>query len=414
MSTAHSASWKSSFTSVPPLTKFVATAMTVMTALDFALRFRDLIISGRETEDSPYVNSEAALIPLLAVVPASAPYRFWTFASASFYERGIFQYVMNTLIFLGSGKYLERSWGSREFLKFLCVSSIGPMIAVYFTCLIGYVIHVDDGILYDTRVHGMTSVISGIVIAFKHLVPEHLTTIWGVFSIRVKFLPLLFAIYMTFEGFVLMNRIHFMLAIYGLFMSWIYLRFIRVQNGIRGDRSETFSFASFFPEPLQPPVKAFSNMCFEVLVKLHICSPTFGGIHYSLENPQMAGMGHTFTQPGSLRAEAERRRALALKALDMRLHTAAGLKNTPFSGAGRSAAGSSQGAPVSLLSLSAGPLPTIADEEEDEVLFESTIVDMGESTSSTPPPSLPPTTTTSSSHPSKEPGSQAKTDREKA
>jgi hypothetical protein len=57
-------------------------------------------------------------------------------------------------------------------------------------------------------------------------------------------------------------------------------------------------------------VKAVSNFFFGILVRLHIFSPTgYGGsFQYDLENPQMAGMGHTFTRPGSLRAEAERRR----------------------------------------------------------------------------------------------------------
>ncbi|KAG0196167.1 hypothetical protein BGX28_010496 [Mortierella sp. GBA30] len=94
----------------------------------------------------------------------------------------------------------------------------------------------------------------------------------------------------------------------------------------------------------------------------------------------MSGMAHTFTQPGSLRAEAERRRALALKALDMRLHAAAG-NNAGFAGTGRStfsgSSSNSNATPVSLLSLSAEPLP--ADDDDDEVLFDTTALDMDES-----------------------------------
>ncbi|KAF9203235.1 hypothetical protein BGZ49_006628 [Haplosporangium sp. Z 27] len=280
--------------------------MTVLTALGLAVRFRDFAISDRETEGSTYVNSEATLIPLIALVPVS----------------------------------------------------------------------------YDTQAYGLTGVLAGFLIGFKQLVPDHLITLWGVISIRVKSLPLLFAITMVIAGYISQSQINFLMATYGLFISWIYSRFFRVQDGIRGDRSETFSFASFFPEFMQPPVKAFSNSCFGILVKLHICSPTgYGGsFHYDLENPQMAGMGHTFTRPGSLRAEAERRRALALKALDMRLHAAAGI-NSAFSGSGRSVQSST--GPVSLLSLSAEPLPDAADD--DEVLFETTALDVNESSQPTRP-----------------------------
>ncbi|KAF9399929.1 hypothetical protein BGX21_005349 [Mortierella sp. AD011] len=370
MSSAFLANWRPILSNVPPLTKTVVTAMTVMTALGLAVRFRDLAISDRETDGSTYVESETALIPL---------------------------YAINTIIMLGCGKYLERSWGSRELFKVLSISSIGTMVGIYMTCLVEYAICGNDELLYDTRAYGLTGVVAGFIIGFKQLVPDHLITLWGVISIRVKSLPLLFAIIMVVEGYISQSQINFLMAIYGLFISWIYSRFFRVQDGIRGDRSETFSFASFFPELIQPVVKAFSNFCFGVLVKLHICTPTgYGGsFQYDLENPQMTGMGHTFTRPGSLRAEAERRRALALKALDMRLHAAAGISST-FSGTGRSQ--SSTAAPVSLLSLSAEPLPVAADGDDDEVLFESTVLDMNDAA----PPTRPKATA----------GSEPKTDKE--
>ncbi|KAI1301155.1 hypothetical protein EDD11_005779 [Mortierella claussenii] len=395
--------------------------MTVMSALGFILRFRDMAIAHHDTEESAYIDAEASFIPLVALVPASALYRFWTFATASFFERSIIQagrlelhllftYAFNLAILLGSGKYLERAWGSREFFKFISITSIGSMIGIYVTCLFEYGISGNDELLYDTQAHGLTAVVAGFLIGFKQLVPDHLVTLWAIFSVRVKTLPLLFVLFMVFEGLISHTQIQFLMAIYGLFISWIYSRFFRVQDGIRGDRSETFSFASFFPEFLQPPVKVLSNSCFGILVKLNICSPTgYGGsFQYDLENPQMAGMGHTFTQPGSLRAEAERRRALALKALDMRLHAAAG-NNTPFSGSLRSGGTASSAPPVSLLSLSAEPVPNGADEDEDEVLFESTVLDMN-ALSSTPSPATQPAASGPSSRAST---SESKTDKER-
>ncbi len=41
-------------------------------------------------------------------------------------------------------------------------------------------------------------------------------------------------------------------CVFGLWYSWVYLRFYqRKAEGVVGDRNETFSFASFFPDPLQ-------------------------------------------------------------------------------------------------------------------------------------------------------------------
>ncbi|KAH7050812.1 eukaryotic integral membrane protein-domain-containing protein [Linnemannia elongata] len=387
--------WKATFSNVPPLTKSVSTAMTIMTALGLLVRVRDLlqIHNGdgdgyADTDGNVFIKaptSEANFLPLVALVPVSAPFRFWTFATASFFERNIILYAINTFILLGCGKYLERAWGSRELFKYLSITSVGTMLGIYFTCLFEYIVRSNDALLYDTQAYGLTGVIAGFLIGFKQLVPEHLVTVGGVFSIRVKSLPLLFAILMFLGAFVTHTQIELLMAIYGLFISWIYTRFLKVQDGIRGDRSETFSFASFFPEFIQPPVKAVSNFFFGILVRLQICSPTgYGGsFQYDLENPQMAGMGHTFTQPGSLRAEAERRRALALKALDMRLHAASGGGLSALSSIGRSNTTGRDGASgnvprVSLLSLSAEPLPTGGSESDDEneVLFETSALDV--------------------------------------
>ncbi|KAG0072454.1 hypothetical protein BGZ92_004063, partial [Podila epicladia] len=293
------------------------------------------------------------------MVPISSPYRFWTFATA---------FTINTAILLACGKYLERAWGSREFFKFLAITSIGTMIGVYLTSFFEYLVRRNEDILFDTQAYGLTCVISGFLIGFKQLVPNHSVTLGKVVSVRVKSLPLLFALCMMLQGFVFRSQLELLMAIYGLFISWIYSRFFRVQDGIRGDRSESFSFASFFPGLLQTPVKHISNAFFGILVKLKICSPTgFGGsFHYDLENPQMSGMGHTFTQPGSLRAEAERRRQLALKALDMRLHAAMGNSGSGLAGSGRQTflgSASTKATSVSLLSLSAEPLP-VDDEDE--------------------------------------------------
>ncbi|KAH7049958.1 eukaryotic integral membrane protein-domain-containing protein [Linnemannia elongata] len=389
---SQSSSWRSTFTNVPPLTKSVSTAMTVMTALGMALRLRDsmaLIGHGdAPVTDSPDYssNSEDILIPLLALVPVSAPYRFWTFATASFFERSIIQFVFNTVALLGCGKYLERAWGSREFFKFLAVTSVGTMLGIYFTCLFEYIVRGNEDLLYGTQAYGLTAVLAGFLVGFKQLVPEHLVTLWGAFSIRVKTLPMLFAVFMIIQSLLTRSQTQLLMAIYGLFISWVYSRFFKTQDGVRGDRSETFAFASFFPEAAQPPVKVVSNLVFGILVRLHICSPLGFGTTFQndLENPQMPGMILPLSQPASLRAEAERRRALALKALDMRLHAAAGnsaslpgLSQKTFLNPTASASNNPALFPPPSSNVSSGgpSASTAAATDEDEVLFETSAMD---------------------------------------
>jgi hypothetical protein len=117
------------------------------------------------------------------------------------------------------------------------------------------------------------------------------------------------------------------LAVFGFLTSWTYLRVYKTvfpdldtsqSASLRGDASETFAFAEFFPNPVKPFVAAFADQVFEVLVAMRLCTP-FSQAEMS------AARGENFLQrgaPGSARAEAERRRAIALKALDQRLHAA--------------------------------------------------------------------------------------------
>jgi hypothetical protein len=107
--------------------------------------------------------------------------------------------------------------------------------------------------------------------------------------------------------------------------SYTYLRFYKSQlpdldssqpTTLRGDASEAFAFSEFFPDAAKPFVSQVSNSVYSVLVAVKICGPW---------QAQEGGNGHRAVQrgtPGSARAEAERRRALALKALDQRLNAA--------------------------------------------------------------------------------------------
>lgn len=140
------------------------------------------------------------------------------------------------------------------------------------------------------------------------------------------------------------------LAWFGFFTAWVYLRFYRISPSmtsaatgdgsvIKGDASDTFAFAHFFPEPIQAPIGQVADQVYNTLVALRVCTPfsaedidagneqasarAEGGLP-SIMNPNGRG-----GKGGATRAEAERRRALALKALDQRLHAAASRTAAP-------------------------------------------------------------------------------------
>lgn len=104
----------------------------------------------------------------------------------------------------------------------------------------------------------------------------------------------------------------------GLIISWIYLRHYQLHaNGSRGDSADSFSFASFFPNVLQPPI----NACFNLLVRLKICKKRIR--KYDLSGNLSGGNSQanaiSISLPGVDNHDTERRRQIALKALKDRL-----------------------------------------------------------------------------------------------
>ena len=108
---------------------------------------------------------------------------------------------------------------------------------------------------------------------------------------------------------------------------------------IRGDASDTFAFSHFFPDAIQSAIAPVCDQIYNTLVSMRICMPfteadvdvgneqasarAEGGLP-SLMDQAGAGAGGS-TRSGGRREEAERRRALTLRALDARLNaTAAG------------------------------------------------------------------------------------------
>jgi hypothetical protein len=161
---------------------------------------------------------------------------------------------------------------------------------------------------------------------------------------RVKHFPAIFLLANTISGIVLGTETAMFLAYFGFMTAWVYLRFFRVSPSLlstttgdgsvtKGDASDTFAFAHFFPEPIYTPLAAVSDGIYNTCVTLGVCTPfsehdidagneqasarAEGGLP-SIMNPNGRG-----GRGGATRAEAERRRALALKALDQRLHAAA-------------------------------------------------------------------------------------------
>ncbi|ROT43285.1 eukaryotic integral membrane protein [Sodiomyces alkalinus F11] len=302
---------------VPPLTRAVLGVLTVQSFLSAVIRFRQ------------WSATSEIVIPYLTLIPQLSLVYPWTLISTTLVESNVFSFAIAGATLFYGGRYLERAWSSAEFAKFLAVVSLIPNLLT-FAALVTFFTFTRNERWTLTVIAGTIPLQISFLVAFSQLVPAHTVTLFrGMVSLRVPRFPLLYVGLVTLLSLTpMVSTASFFLAIFGFISSWTYLRFFKTvfpdldtsqSSSLRGDASETFAFAEFFPGPVKPLVAAASNQVFDVLVAMRVCAP------FSQDSVSAATRGNNFIQrtvPGSARAEAERRRALALRALDQRLHAA--------------------------------------------------------------------------------------------
>jgi len=166
----------------------------------------------------------------------------------------------------------------------------------------------DVDLWFNSKICGFSGVLSAFTVVVKQANPEQDIRVLFSLSLRAKYIPsCLFAIsfILTLLGF------SSSFTLFGITNAWIYLRFFQKRvDGSKGDLSENFSFASFFPESLQPPARVFGTIVYNILKLGRCCG-----------NGSNANKLVTVTSTESLElsADAERRRQRALKALDQRI-----------------------------------------------------------------------------------------------
>ena len=279
-------------------------------------------------------------IPYLTLVPSKSIYYPWTVLTSTFVEQNILNFLINTTAVYLSGRYLERAWGSKDFALVALVGAVVPNLLVIPTYVIWGTI-MRNTIRADTPIAGAITLQAAFLVAFKQLVPEHTVSLYkGLIKIRVKHFPAIFLLLNTFSGIVFGTDTALLLAWYGLVTTWVYLRFFKHQPelgtstggvSLKGDASETFAFATFFPNAIQPPIAAVCDQIFILCCNLKIVKP-FSDDAIATSNEHAAVRGDSGlptvmsrdrgARTANKREEAERRRALALKALDERLSAA--------------------------------------------------------------------------------------------
>jgi membrane associated rhomboid family serine protease len=347
----------------PILTRSLLLLNLLLSALNASLRFHAWRTSAPNpslTSPSNYLSDPRWAVPYLALVPVKSIKYPWTFATASVVENNIISLAVSASVIWFGGRYLERAWGGNEFAKFVLFVTVIPNILTFVLYAIWHVVagtpelyvgcpHATclhtDGFDSPTPLQGLLALEAAFLVALKQLVPEHTVSLFrGSIRVRIKHFPALFTLANIFSGPLLGTDTALWLSLFGFLTGWIYLRFFRLSDIgvasdvegegegvklVKGDASDTFAFVAFFPDVMHPFISPVTDGIYETLVALRVCTP-FSNAAIQSGNEDAAaraeglpGILESGHGGGGRRAEAERRRALALKALDQRLNAAA-------------------------------------------------------------------------------------------
>lgn len=243
-------------------------------------------------------------------------FRVWTFATHSFMETHWWHALVDIVIINLYGKLLEPLWGTIEMINFYLLVNTVAGIATSFIYVVIYGLTFDPSFLFEIRIHGLPGYIAAFSVAVKQIMPDHVLLNLPLGKLRNRHVPILvlmLAIIVNIFGGV--SGTYPWLFGMGLMTSWTYLRFYQKHtNKTTGDSADHFMFASFFPEPISPVVGIVANTIFSLLVRMKICKRQ---VHrYNMAAPSGS---ITVSLPGTNAEDAERRRQIALKALNERL-----------------------------------------------------------------------------------------------
>ncbi|KAJ2818689.1 hypothetical protein GGI24_005021 [Coemansia furcata] len=182
-----------------------------------------------------------------------------------------------------------------------------------------------SSILYATHVGGLAGLVSAFTVGLKQLMPEYSIKLFGgALNFRMNELPGVYTLVAPIMFTLLGNLGSVLLVNIGFLEAFIYLRFYRREGSLNGDRSEAFAFTTFFPEFVQPLIARLSNALYGAAVTCKLITSDEG---YRQQNVDLeVGLEGDSSELSDVVAaedsDADRRKAIAAKALDMRLGSA--------------------------------------------------------------------------------------------
>lgn len=295
-----------------PFLQTVPVGTRILTAVLVVASLAAIALSTLAAQNEHTPSPMGTHMPWLVMVPGESWKFPWVLLTAGWVELSVIELIISAVTLPLACRYLERIWGAKELIRFCCITIVGSNIIAFGYSWLLYILLGVEEALWGLPYHGLSGLQVGFLVAFTQLIPEHQLQLLGKLKVRVKTLPGLYLLVSNVLV-ILLGSSPYILIQFGFFVAWVYLRFFKIsEDGLsRGDRSETFAFQYWFPPPIRPYISKAANFVHKLAIRV--------GLVEAWDEPSQGGSYAMLPGPGGARAEAERRRALALKALDARL-----------------------------------------------------------------------------------------------
>ena len=172
------------------------------------------------------------LFPIVTAVlglhPALVLHSFWIWQLATymFLHGGVFHIVFNMLALWMFGAELERTWGTRYFLKFYFVTGIGAAVLTVLFSLLPFGFARS---LQDVNIIGASGAIYGLLLAYGLYFPDRPIYMYLVFPIPAKYFVMIMGVIAFYSSLSVSSGIANATHLGGLLVGYLYLKSARMR-----------------------------------------------------------------------------------------------------------------------------------------------------------------------------------------
>lgn len=246
-------------------------------------------------------------------------YKIYTILTTTFVEVNLFIGICHVFIALFSGNFLEKSWSTWRFVKFVLIVGLGSQIMVLLSMTFMYYLTFEESYLYDPLC-GFSCVAGGFTVA----IAQHMynTKFPHVDFLTFQYFPFLSFVATFFAWALGAPHKELWLVGYGIYFGWFYLRYFDV-HPITGDKGgddrEIFALANLFPPLVRIPVQIISVVTFNLFASIGCCNVPKETKPAPVAAPIKPASPVIDYTPVTVDPEITRKRAEAIQAIEERI-----------------------------------------------------------------------------------------------